>query len=70
VCSLVWFRRDLERPAALGLIGAAIALTGGAFHQARQNALKHFREVEAHSAPEAKVEQEQESAKGETHVEQ
>ena len=49
VSDLVWFRRDLERPAALGLLGAAIAITGGAFQIARRNALKHFKEVEAES---------------------
>jgi Fe-S-cluster-containing dehydrogenase component len=63
VSDLVWFRRDLERPAALGLLGAAIAITGGAFQFARRNAMKHFKEVEAEEAVEAKPEGEQDAAK-------
>ncbi|MCI0476369.1 MAG: 4Fe-4S dicluster domain-containing protein [Anaerolineales bacterium] len=47
VGDLTWFRRDLERPVALGLLGAAIAITGGAFQFARRNALKHFEHVAA-----------------------
>jgi len=35
VSALVWFRRDLERPAALGLLGAAVAITGGAVSDRR-----------------------------------
>ncbi len=50
VSGLVWFRRDLERPVLLGLLGAAIALTAAAFRAARRNALRHFKEVEAQSA--------------------
>lgn len=45
----VWLRRSLERPAALGLLAAAVAVTGGAFQVARRNALKHFKEVQAES---------------------
>jgi nitrate reductase beta subunit len=67
VSSLVWFRRDLERPAALGLLGAAIALTGGAFRYARQNALKHFRQVETETQ-EAKEAAQKEPVDGESHV--
>jgi len=48
--------RNLERPAALGLLAAAIAVTGGAFYTARQNALKHFKEVEAESTQESTAE--------------
>jgi tetrathionate reductase subunit B len=47
VSDLVWFRRDLERPVALGLLGAAAVITGGAFQLARRNALKHFEQVAA-----------------------
>jgi tetrathionate reductase subunit B len=47
---LASFRRNLERPAALGLLGAAVAITGGAFQLARRNALKHFQEVGAEAA--------------------
>lgn len=53
VSGLVWFRRDLERPVLLGLLGTALALTAAAFRAARRNAVKHFKEVEAQSAPAA-----------------
>jgi tetrathionate reductase subunit B len=43
---------NLERPAALGLVAAAVAVTGGAFHVAHRNALKHFEEVKAELAGE------------------
>lgn len=62
VSDLVWFRRDLERPAALGLLGAAVALTGGAFQLARRNAQKHFEQVAAAAA-------DQDTSEGEPHAE-
>jgi tetrathionate reductase subunit B len=51
VSGLVWFRRDVERPAALGMLGAAVAITGAAFKVARRNAAQHFKEVAAESQP-------------------
>lgn len=50
VGALAGVRGDLARPAALGLLGAALVITGGAFQVARRNALKHFQEVEAEAA--------------------
>lgn len=50
VGTLTWVRRDLEKPAALGLLGAAVLITGGAFQLARRNAKKHFAEVEKEMA--------------------
>jgi hypothetical protein len=47
-------RRDLEKPAALGLLGAAVLITGGAFQLARRNAKKHFAEVEKEMAEKEK----------------
>ncbi len=44
---LVGFRRHLESPVALSMIGAAIGITGIAFKSARRNAAEHFQEVEA-----------------------
>ena len=52
VGDLVWFRRDLERPAALGMLGAAVAITGAAFEVARRNAREHFKQVQAEGTPE------------------
>ena len=51
VDGLVWFRRELERPAALGMLGAAVAVTGAAFEVARRNATEHFKEVETEATP-------------------
>ena len=62
VSDLVWVRRDLERPAALGLLGAAAVITVGAFQLARRNALKHFEQVAAETAS-------QDTPEGESHAE-
>jgi tetrathionate reductase subunit B len=51
----VELRRNLERPAALGLLAAAVVVTGGVFQIARRNALNHFKEVEAEAAQESTV---------------
>ncbi len=45
--ALAGFRRHLDYPVALGLIGAAVAITGAAFKSAHRNATRHFQEVEA-----------------------
>lgn len=49
VSDWVTIRRNFERPAALGLLATAVAVTAGAFKIARQNAMRHFEEVEAES---------------------
>ncbi len=53
VSDWVTLRCNFERPATLGLLAAAVAVTGGAFKIARHNAMKHFEEVKAESAQES-----------------
>jgi tetrathionate reductase subunit B len=52
VSEWVALRRNLERPAALGLLAAAVAVTGGAFRLAHRNAVRHFEQVAEESAHE------------------
>ncbi len=63
VDGLVWFRHNLERPAALGMLGAAVVVTGTAFEVARRNATEHFKEVETETTPSSPSEGEEHVAK-------
>lgn len=55
--------QKMEQPAALGLLGSAVVVTGAAYTVARRNAKKHFEEVEREMRGETKEVEEREEDK-------